>query len=386
MADVGRRRRAAAVNEATRDRLALPAWIVALLLLLFALTSASAVVVPLLLATLLALTLAPAVRALIKLRLPRGLASLLVVGAALSVAAGVFYWLSEPAQAWIERAPSALRRLEFGVRGLMKPIEAASEATENLMNIGGDGKEKAVVAAAPSPAIAILSRAPTVIATIVATVFLTFLFLLHGDALLRKFVSIVPGLSNKKELVAGTREAQRELSMYLLTITAINLALGGATAAALYFLGVEDPLLWGSVAGILNYAPYVGAVITALLLMLVGFGQFSDPMQAMAVPGAFVALNLVEGQVVTPLLLGRRLSLDPVVIFVGLMLFGYLWGMTGMLIAVPLLACLRIIAQRTPNGEVIAQLLGDAPKSEPDPPVQPPTPPTPPTPPAPEPG
>jgi predicted PurR-regulated permease PerM len=343
-----------------------PIWILALLTLLSALTAASEIVVPLLLATLLALTLAPAVRALIALRLPRALAALIVVSVALLLATAVFYVLAEPAQAWIERAPAAMRRLEFGMRALLKPLQAASQATESLMNIGSEETQTVVATSATSPASLLVSLAPALLASVLATVFLTFLFLLHGDTLLRKFVAIVPGLSAKKELVAGTREAQHELSLYLLTISAINAALGAATAGVLYALGVEDALLWGGVAGVLNYAPYVGAIVTGLLLLVVGFAQYTDPWQALAVPGAFVALNLVEAYLVTPLLLGKRLALDPVVIFIALMLFGYLWGMTGMLIAVPLLACLRIVAQRVEHGDAVARLLGELPRPEPD--------------------
>jgi predicted PurR-regulated permease PerM len=348
------------VNPA-RHSLLWPAWILALLALLAALSYASEIVVPLLLSILLALTLAPAVRGMIALRIPRSLAALVVVTAALLVAGGAFYILIGPAESWIERAPSAMQRLEAQVRGLIEPIERASEATEDLMSVGEGGRET-VVASDGSPVVQLLSQAPAMLASLLATLFLTFLFLLHGDMLLRKFVTLMPGLAAKKELVAGTREAQRELSLYLVTITAINVALGALTAAALYLLGVEDPLLWGGIAALLNYAPYFGAVVTAILLAGVGLVEFHDPLQALAVPGAFVALNLIEGQVVTPLLLGRRLSLDPVVIFVGIMLFGYLWSITGMLIAVPLLACLRIIAQRVPNGGPLALLLGEGPR------------------------
>ncbi|HVF34468.1 MAG TPA: AI-2E family transporter [Candidatus Saccharimonadia bacterium] len=358
----------------SRDALARPLWIIATVALLYAVTTASAVVVPLLLSILISLTLAPAVRALVAVRLPRTLAALVVVAGALTIAGSAFYLLAEPAQAWMERAPSALRRLEFGLSGVMEPIERASEATESLMKIGTDKAQTTVVTTEKSTAITMLSRAPAIIGSLLATVFLTFLFLMYGDMLLRKLVTLVPGLSAKKDLVAGTREAQHELSLYLLTVTLINIALGAATAGILYWLGVEDPLLWGGVAALLNYAPYVGAVITALLLTVVGFAEFAEPMQALAVPGGFIALNLIEGQVVTPLLLGRRLALDPVVIFVSIMLFGFLWGMTGMLMAVPLLACLRIMASRVPGGARLAQILGELSKADKDEPTPEPDP------------
>ena len=341
-----------------------PVWIIALVATLFALEAASAIVIPLVLSTLIALTLTPAVRGLVALKIPRAIGATLVVAVALFLTGAVFYALVEPGQDWIERAPEALRRLEYRLRGLLEPFERASEATESLMSLGTDEQQTTVVAAQASPGVALLAQAPAVLGSVIATVFLTLLFMLHGDALFRKFVALVPGLSGKKEFVAGTREAQRELSLYLVTITAVNVTLGAATAAALYWVGYEEPLLWGGIAALLNYAPYVGAVVTAILLAVVGFAESGETWQVLAGPGAFVVLNLIEGQLVTPLLLGRRLALDPVVIFVGIMLFGFLWGVVGMLIAVPLLACLRIIAQRVANGGPIALLIGAGPRTD----------------------
>lgn len=356
---------AAPADEAPPQQRATSAWIIliALLLLLHSLTLASSIVVPFVLAVLISLTLAPVMRFLTRLFLPRAIAAILLVVGGIALTWGVGSLLAEPAQAWMERAPEALRRLEQKVRDMRQPLEAANEATERLMNLAQDttGKPAAttVVAESPSPMMGVLEGAPALLASILATVFLVFLFLLYGDAIFRKFVSLVPGLSAKKEFVSGTREAQQELSRYLVTVTAINFALGAATATALYALGVPDPILWGGIAALLNYAPYLGAVVTVAILFVVGFAEFADPWKALAVPGSFAVLNILEGQLITPLLVGRRLALDPVVIFLTLMLFGWMWGFAGMLMAVPLLSCLKVFAQRVPGGEKYAQLLSE---------------------------
>jgi predicted PurR-regulated permease PerM len=202
-----------------------------------------------------------------------------------------------------------------------------------------------------------LSATPAALASLVGTLLLTFIFLLHGDALLRKFVELAPALHLKKDIVIATRSAQHELSTYILTIAAINAVFGLLTAAALWWLGVDNPLLWGGVAAILNFAPFVGPMVTVALLIVVGFARFDTPLAALSVPGVFLLLHLLEGQLVTPLIVGRRLALDPVMVFIALMLFGWLWGVAGLLLAMPLLSCMRIFAERIPAWNVLGKML-----------------------------
>jgi predicted PurR-regulated permease PerM len=214
-----------------------------------------------------------------------------------------------------------------------------------------------VVADGPSALTDFLKAAPSVLISVFASVFLTFLLLLHGEHLLRKFVFLMPAWGDKRTFVVVTRAAQLELSRYLFTISVINFGLGLATAAALALLGVPDPLLWAGVVALLNYAPYLGPAISALLLLIAGFADHTSLVQALAAPGAFLALHLLEGQLITPLLVGRQLKLDPVVIFIALLTFGWIWGIVGLLLAVPLLACLKVLVERLPGGAPWARLL-----------------------------
>lgn len=342
-------------------RVAVRRWlgVVGVIVVVFALYFARAFVVPIVFSVLLSLVLSPAVRALAQARVPRALAALAVVAGMLGVMGGVFMALAGPGQEWLERAPVAVERMEQRIRELRRPFKAASEATQKMMELGQETSPRTpvVVAQSPSLAIEVLKQAPFVIASIIASVFLVFLLLLHGDELMRKFVALVPRLSHKKELVLGTRELQRELSRYLITVSAINVCLGLVTALCLYFLGVSDPLLWAGVVAVFNFAPYVGPAITAFVLLVVGFAEFDTVPAALAVPGCFLLLHAIEGQLVTPMLCGRRLALDPVMIFIGLMLFGWMWGIVGMLLAVPMLSCIRIVSSHVPGAETLARLI-----------------------------
>ena len=141
------------------------------------------------------------------------------------------------------------------------------------------------------------------------------------------------------------------------TLSLINAGLGLLLALALWWLGVPDPLLWGGVAGILNFVPYVGPMLVIGLLTVVGFGQFPTVILALAVPASFAVLKSFE-ELITPAIVGKRLDLDPIVVFLALMLCGWLWGPTGLLLAMPLLTCLRIISERIPSWSPLEKLLG----------------------------
>ena len=320
---------------------------------------AEAVVVPVLVAILFGLMLAPPVRMLERSRVPRVIGSVAVVVLTIAIVGATMTALASPARAWMQRMPRAFERIESVARDLRRPFQVATEATRELGKLasGEDASPMRVVDTSPSPLAQVLSAAPAVLAGIIITVLLTFLFLLHGDDLLRKFVTLAPHLRAKRDLVEATRQAQSELSMYVITITLINAGLGLATAGALYLLHVRDPLLWGGVAAILNYAPFIGPLVTSVALLVVGFSEFPAPAMAFAPPAAFLGLHLIEGQLITPHLVGRRLALDPVMVFLAMLVFGWMWGVAGLLLAVPLLTCAKIIAERVDNGEPLVILL-----------------------------
>jgi predicted PurR-regulated permease PerM len=331
------------------------------LLVLYTCSAAAVLIVPLLLALLLSLMLAPAVRVLCGWRFPRALAAALVLVCAIAIAGSVLASLVSPARAWMVQVPKSLARIELALSDLRRPLLAATHAGEQLSKLAtvdGDGTSPRMVDPSPSRVAQMLSATPAALGSMVATLLLIFIFLLHGDGVLRKFVELAPALRIKKDIVIATRSAQHELSTYMATVAAINSTLGLLTAAALWWLGVGDPLLWGAVVAILNFAPFVGPMCAAIVLVVVGFARFDTPLAALSVPGIFLLLHFIEGQLVTPSIVGRRLALDPVMVFLGLMMFGWLWGVAGLLLAMPLLTCVRIVAERVPAWAALAKLLG----------------------------
>lgn len=320
---------------------------------------AQVVLVPIVIAILLGLMLAPAVRLLERWHVPRVLGALAVTLAFFTALAAVLLMLAAPAREWLGRLPTALAHMQDLLQELRRPLQMASEAGKKLGELASldEAAPVRLVDASSGFVPQALSAAPALVTALVIVLFLTFLFLLHGDVLLRKFVTLAPDWRSKRDLVQATRQAQHELSLYMLTISLINAGLGVATMIALYLLGMPDPWLWGGVAALLNFAPFVGPLATAILLVVAGFAEFSTPWQALAAPGAFLFLQMLEGQLITPHLVGHRLALDPVMVFLVLILLGWMWGVAGLLLAVPLISCIKLIATRIPEAAGLAILL-----------------------------
>jgi predicted PurR-regulated permease PerM len=323
---------------------------------------AQEVIGTIMLALLFSLLFSPLVGAMQRLRLPRALASGLIVLAIIALFIGALYALAQPAKDWIANAPAAIHSVSQRFKDFRAPVQEAQKATQSLTDLTGspNSEQQVVVKDGSNPLNALAAGTPRVLELIAATVLLLYFFLSSGDNFLRRLVEIAPGMTEKKIVVNIARDIQREISRYLQTITLINFGLGCATAIAMALLQVPNAILWGAMVFLFNFAPYVGASISAIVLATVGFSTFNNLGHAVAVPAAFLVLAFIEGQLVTPTIIGRRLAVNPVVVFVWLLIWGTLWGIIGILLAGPLLACFRIICQHTAALRPIYMLIGEA--------------------------
>ena len=338
--------------------------VIATLAILATCYAAREILAPVLLALLLSLLFSPVVGFIERAHVPRMLASgitvlLLLVLIAIAIAA-----LAQPAKDWVAKVPSLLQSVSTQVQELKKPVQQAQKATEKLTDIGqpaGTGKQPPVVVRDHgSMLVDLVSGAPRVLGMIVAVVLLLFFFLSSGDNFLRRLVEIAPGMTEKRIVVSIARDIEQEMSRYLLTITAINFGLGLVTALVLLALRAPSAFLWGALVFVLNFAPYVGAAINLCVLTVVGLTTFDNVGHALLLPGCFLVLAFIEGQIVTPTVLGQRLAVNPVVVFVWLLLWGWMWGMIGVLLAGPMLACFRIICRHTQALQPVYVLIGEA--------------------------
>ena len=322
---------------------------------------AQELLIPLLLALLISLLLSPAVTLLERIRLPRAFASLLVLAALVAIMAGAVVSLAQPARDLITSAPQMIQTVQQRFKSFREPIRQAQEASKKIEDLtqSAPTERTTVVSAQPSLFSSMATSTPHALEAIAAVLVLVYFFLSSGNGFLRRVVEVAPRLSEKKMVVSIARQVQDEMSRYLLTVSLINLCLGAATTIAVQLLGLPNPVLWGALAATLNFAPYVGPATTGLALLIAGLTTFDSIGYALAAPGCFFLLAFVEGQLITPTIIGRRFALDPTVVFVWLLLWGWLWGIVGILLAGPLLACFRIVCQHVAGLHTIYVLIGD---------------------------
>ena len=331
-----------------------------IMMLFYTLYFAAAVLIPITLALLLNMLLAPGVRLLTSLRIPQAFGAGIVVLSSLMILIGAIYVLSGPAQEWLQKAPNSFYKIEQKLRELKKPIEDIQKATEQIAEatkLDKPVKSQEVELKRSSVTDFVLGSTPQIIATAGIVTILVFFLLASGDTFLRKLVAVIPTLRDKKRAVEIVRNIQEDISFYLAAVTLTNLGLGLSVALALGFAGVPNPMLWGAMVAILNYAPYIGPIANLLILTLVGMLTFDSLSQALVIPGVFALVTVLVSHVVLPAILGRRLLLSPVAIFIAIMLWGWLWGVLGALLAVPLLASFKIICERVEPLQPIAQFL-----------------------------
>ena len=320
-------------------------------------------ILPIVLALLLSFLLSPVVRGLKnRLRIPEALGAALVVFGFLGALGWGIYELSGPAYEWAQKAPQEMRRLERKLAEFKKPVQTVSKATqqvEKITQVGGTPTTRKVEVQTETFGERMFSQATELVAGGVVMFILLFFLLASGDLFLRKLIRVLPRLSDKRRAVEIARQIESDVSTYLLTITIINVGLGLATWGLLTLVGAPNPLLWGVLATVTNYIPYLGALIMYAVLTMVGFLSFDTLGQSLLVPGVFAGLNLLESYLVTPMVLGRRLTLNPVVIFLGLTFWGWLWGITGALLAVPIMVVVKIICDHSEPLAPIGEFLGN---------------------------
>jgi len=317
---------------------------------------------PIIIALLLNFLLSPVVRGLKKVRIPEALGAGLVILVLFGALGWGVYNLAGPALDWAEQAPRSMRSIERKLRSFKKPVQTMSRATrqvEKMTNVGGAPETPKVAVTTESLGERVFNRTFDFLANGIVMFTLLYFLLASGDLFLRKLIRVLPRLEDKKRAVEIARQIESDVSTYLVTVTCINLALGLAVWGLMSWIGVPNPMLWGVLAFVTNYIPYLGAIVMIGVLAMVGLLSFDDVGKALLAPGAFIGLNILESYLVTPMVLGRRLTLNPVVIFLGLTFWGWLWGIAGALLAVPIMVVIKIFCDHSEPLAPLGEFLGD---------------------------
>lgn len=327
-----------------------------------ALYFAEDVLLPLALAVLAALTLSPIVRTLARKGVPAALTAPLMVLSLVGALVLGTYALSVPLTEWLQRAPEIGREIEQELRSLRTSLQAVEEASKSVDDLAEGGAPEPgvneVVVREPGFLMSAGTGAVGVLATGAVATLLALFLLASGDRLYERMVHVLPTFHDKRTAVEIVRAIERSVSRYLLTIAVINTGLGIAIGTMLWALGMPTPILFGVMATLLNFLPYLGAIVGVAIAAAVSFVTFDGLAATLAPPLAYLALTSLEGNVVTPLVLGRRLELDAVAILIAVAFMGWLWGAVGIFLAVPFLVILKTICDHLPSWGMLGAFLG----------------------------
>jgi predicted PurR-regulated permease PerM len=308
----------------------------------------SEIVLPLVFAIVLKLLLQPALRVLERLHVPRIIAALLLILALIGMIVGLGTAISGPARTWAGKLPEGIPRLEDRLSFLQVPINTLQLFLQQVQDIGGTGS---------SPNGAISERGATLLMKLFTgtqnfasgfftTLLFLFFLLVSGDIFLHRLVEILPRYRSKRQVVEISQQIESDVSAYLATITVMNAAVGIATALAMWLTGVGDPVLWGTVAFLLNYVPILGPALGVLIFLLAGLLTHDTLWEALLPAGLYFGFHLIEGETVTPMLLARRFTLNPVLVVISLVFWFWMWGIPGGILSMPMLAITKIICDR----------------------------------------
>ena len=318
------------------------------LALLAAAYFASEIVLPMVFAFTLKLLLQPIFRFMERLGIPRALAALLLILALFGTIISLGAAISGPASNWAAKLPDGVPRLEERMSFLRGPINTSQQFLQQIENIGATSAHSDAVSPVGGAALlaTVFAGTRSFASGLLTTVLFLYFLLVSGDTFLRRLVEILPRFSSKRQAVDISQQIESDISAYLVTISIMNAAVGVATALVMWLTGVGDPILWGTLAFFLNYAPILGPAVGVVVFLFAGLLSIDTLWLALLPAALYLAIHVVEGETVTPKLLARRFTLNPVLVIFSLVFWYWMWGIAGAILSVPMLAIAKIVCDR----------------------------------------
>jgi predicted PurR-regulated permease PerM len=337
------------------------------LALLYTLYFAREFLVPIVFALLLNFLLSPLVRRMLRWRIKTPISAAIVVVVLIAAVAEGAYQLAGPAQRWATTAPQSFTRAEQRLRSVIRPVQQVTQNVERATAAVGaqtDHPQNVVVQAGPSVTSRLFGTTQRIAAGLLEIFILLYFLLAGGDLFLQKLIKVLPHFGDKVKAVEIARATEAAVSAYLSTALLINIVEGAVVAGVLWLLGMPNVLLWGALVALFEFVPYLGALAAVIVFTVAGLTTFDEVPRALLIPGSFLAINLLQANLVTPMLLGHRLTLNPVAIFIGLAFFFWIWGVPGAFLAVPLLASFKIFCDHIESLAAIGEFLGQRDEEE----------------------
>ena len=317
--------------------------------------------VPVMFAVLLNFLLSPVIRTARRIGIPTPLSAAVVILLMLGVLCLGAYELALPARGWLNSAPTSLAKTEVRLRRLLKPVDQVTKTAEQVVKVTSATSgppPTAVVVQGPSMRARLFGTTQSLVASILEVLVLLYFLLAAGDLFIEKLIKVLPQRQDKQTALQIARETESSISMYLMTSAFLNVGEGSVVALALYLLHMPDAILWGVLVAVMEFIPYIGAAAVVIILSFASLTVFDTTTHALFIPGAFLVINLIQGNLVSPIVFGHRLAVNPVAMFIGLAFWWELWGVAGAFLAVPLLATMKIFCDHMDALAPIGEFLG----------------------------
>ena len=333
-----------------------------LLALFYTIYFVRSLLLPFVLALLLSYLLRPIVRGMAKIKISPLLGSALLL---LSLVGGLGYgasFLGQPVAGWIEKAPYGLHKLQDKLLPLRKPMEKVAQASGAIENLTASttnppANTQTVEVKQHPFTDKLMVQTPELLVGVLTMLILLYFLLAYDGVFLAKVIKLLPTLSDKKLAVSIAHQIESQISRYLLTVTVINCLLGVAVGTVVGLLGLSNPVMWGALVAVLNFVPYLGALTGIFCMMLGAVLSFPNFGQALIFPASYLVLASLEGNFITPMVMGRSLTLNPVLVLLSITFWGWMWGIVGIILAVPILAAFKIFCAHIEPMEPLAEFL-----------------------------
>ncbi|CCK75914.1 conserved hypothetical protein [Oleispira antarctica RB-8] len=348
----------------------LPIYGLLTLAVLYTLYFAKSLLMPILVAMLFALLLSPLVSLFKRLYIPRSLSAVFLIAMIGGPMTLLSIELAGPAQKWMEQVPKLSAQLTKELDNLSQAISADPVAEMNKTVLPAkkkstdffgwfssddepivfeEKKDNSALSARVTQGgidiiMSILVATPMALAQFMTFLILVMFLLIFGPGLYASYLKILPLETSNRRSATLIGKLQKELSRYIVTVTIINAGLGITTAGIFWMMGVDDALLCGVLVGLLNFAPYLGSIMALIILSFAGITQYGIEVAALMPAAVYFGINMLEAQFITPTVLGRHMQLNPLILILWLLIWGWLWGAVGVLVAVPLLVCIKLAA------------------------------------------
>ena len=314
---------------------------------------------PIMLGALIALTLSPLSRGLARIGVPHWASAIGLIGITAITIGAIIYFASGTVSDWMSSARDMGAELQAKLSSLFRQLETVKQASEDVANIAGaDPAVQEVVIKQPTLISSAMDAVSSFGATLAVALVLASFLLASGDIFYTKLVQSFQTMSGKKRALSMVYDIERRVSRYLLTIALINAGLGVCVWLLLTAIGMPYAYIWGVVAFLLNFLPYIGALTGVAMVAALSIVTFDDMYYALLAPLSYLLLTTLEGNFFTPMILGRRLELNSVAVFLTVVLWGWLWGIPGALIAVPFLVVFKVVSDNIDSMHVMGNFLG----------------------------